>query len=115
MTTYSLATSVLGPLEIHEDGCSHLGRLHRDGGGVLADGLSYEAAAAQAASEVSTPAKIAPCVRRRKIAPLSHDWAATDSQGYAMECTNCGLPWSAYDESPPSDGPCRGILDPEDV
>jgi hypothetical protein len=37
MLPFVVATSVLGPLEVHRSGCQHTARLYHDGGGVLSD------------------------------------------------------------------------------
>lgn len=33
---------------------------------------------------------------RPKYMNCSHEWAVTDSQGYSMECVNCGTDWSLF-------------------
>ena len=62
--TFSIATSVSGSLEIHQDGCAHLRRLYAGGGGVLNSGLSVKFAWSQALSEEAGRPKWANCVAK---------------------------------------------------
>jgi hypothetical protein len=63
-TTFSIATSVSGLLEIHQDGRSHLRRLYAGGGGVLSSGLDARAAWSQALAEDAGRPKWAACVAK---------------------------------------------------
>ena len=70
--SFSIATSVSGPLEIHQDGCAHLRRLYAGGGGVLNSGLEAKAAWNQALAEEAGRPKWADCVAKedRRAAPV---------------------------------------------
>lgn len=71
MKSYVVATSTLGPLEIHRSGCAHTKRLYAAGGGVLADFDLIGEARRFAEAEVGRPAKIAPCVSKPPVHPQS--------------------------------------------
>lgn len=60
-TTYAVATPLYGNLEVHADGCQHIARLARGGGGILSDGHATAERALEVARWDDERAKVAPC------------------------------------------------------
>lgn len=65
--TYTVATPVSGPLEVHRDGCPHIRRLYADGGGLLSDGHATPEAARQAGLQDDENTRLANCVVNAKL------------------------------------------------
>jgi len=63
VTTYSVASPVVGALQVHVDGCAHLPRLFARGGGVLSDGHPSALDALTWARFDDARAKLAPCAK----------------------------------------------------